>query len=74
MEGASVALPAVGTVVARTDTSGQRVLIQAPTLGTWPSAAPTSTQRTITIRRPVFQFVASPKRPNELTEPKSAAR
>ena len=59
MEGTSIALPAVGSVVARTATSGQRVPIQAPTLGTCSSAAPTSTQSTTSIRRTVFRFVAS---------------
>ena len=60
MEGASLALPAVGAVVARTATSGRRVPVQVPVPRTCTSTAPTSAQRTTPIRRTVFQFVASP--------------
>ena len=60
MEGTSLALPAVGTLVARAASSGRRVPIQIPTPGTCASTAPTSTQRTTAIRRAVFRFVASP--------------
>ena len=60
MEGTSVALPAVGTIVARAASSGQRVPLQAPASGTCSSAAPTSAQRAATIRRTVLRFVASP--------------
>ena len=60
MEGTSIALPAVGTIVARTAASGQRALVQAPPLGACTSAVSTSGRSSVTIRRTVSQFVASP--------------
>ena len=61
MEGSSIALPAVGTLVARTASSGQRAPIQAPTLGTCTSSVSTSGRSTAAIRRSASQFVTSPK-------------
>ena len=61
MEGTSIALPAIGAVVGRAATSGQRVPIQLPALATWTSTVSTSGRRAASIRRTASQFVASPK-------------